>query len=125
MLAGHNVLVVEDAILIVMNIEAMLADVGCRSVASAGTVAEALALLAAAEFDLAIIDVSLGPEESWPVAERLAALGVPFVFSTGHGDGVRDPRFLDRPVLRKPWDARSLAATLATLLADRALRDRA
>jgi hypothetical protein len=37
-------------------------------------------------FDAAMLDVNLNGNKSYPVADALAARGVPFVFSTGYSD---------------------------------------
>ena len=52
LLSGRRVLVVEDEMLVLMMIEDMLADLGCKSVTSAATINKALALIVAQAFDL-------------------------------------------------------------------------
>ena len=84
LLSGRRVLVVEDEMLVLMNIEDMLADLGCESVTAAATVDQAVALIEAQVFDAALLDMNLNGIKSFPVADKLAALGVPFVFSTGY-----------------------------------------
>jgi DNA-binding response OmpR family regulator len=81
--------------LVVMMIEDMLADLGCKLVTSAATVDQALALINAQVFDAAMLDVNLNGNDSHPVAEALSARGVPFIYSIGG--------YSDRPVLRKPF----------------------
>lgn len=115
LLSGRRVLVVEDEMLVVMMIEDMLADLGCTSVASAATVARALALIDAQVFDIAILDMNLSGNDSHPVAEVLSARGIPFIYSTGNtGHGVGDG-YSDRPVLKKPFKYEELVAILANL----------
>jgi CheY-like chemotaxis protein len=100
LLSGRRVLVVEDEMLVVMMIEDMLADLGCKSVTSAATVDKALALIDAQVFDAAMLDMNLNGNDSHLVAEALSARGVPFVYSTGNtGHGMRDS-YSDRPVLK-------------------------
>jgi len=121
LLAGRRILAVEDEMLVLMNIETSLEDFGCTTICSAGSVAEALALIAKQSFDAAILDVNLGGEKSYPVADALASLGVPFVFSTGysnHGDRVD---LEDRPVLRKPYTREALFAAFARMVPDEPL----
>ncbi len=49
------------------------------------------------------------------MADRLAALGVPFLFATGYGEN-RDARGHDAaPVVEKPFDTERLVAAVATL----------
>ena len=80
------VLLVEDSPIIAMNTEALLLELDVGGVRTASNVAEALALIEAERFDLAILDLHLGDEDSLPVAEKLATLNVPVVFATGFGD---------------------------------------
>src|ERR1700730_12848300 len=83
-LSGRRLLVFEDEMMILMIIEDMLADLGCESVTDAATVDQALALIDAQVFDAAMLDMNLNGKNSHPVADALAARGVPFVFSTGY-----------------------------------------
>ena len=85
----------------------------------AATVAEAFALLDSESFHLAIIDVNLGGNDSYPVAEALARHDIPFVFSTGYGDHGDRADFDDRPVLRKPYARAALVTAFEELIADR------
>jgi CheY-like chemotaxis protein len=112
--ASKRVLVVEDEIIVAMLIEDMLSELGHVMVGSANTVASALALAEAnaGQFDLAILDVNLAGERSFPVARRLASDGVRFIFATGYGqNGVEDP-FRDTVTLKKPFRLEELAAAL-------------
>jgi len=117
LLAGRRILVVEDEMLVLMNVEYLLADLGCESVAAAATVDQALQLIEAQVFDAAVVDVNLNGHESYPVADALAARGVPFAFSTGYSDAGMKDAYRDRPILRKPYREEGLAQILASLLA--------
>lgn len=116
LLSGRRVLVVEDEMMVLMNIEYVLADLGCAAISAAATVDVALALLEAERFDMAILDVNLGDQASFRVAEALALRSIPFVFSTGYGEHRIEGRFRDRPVLRKPYSEQQLGAAVASLL---------
>ncbi len=59
LLSGRQVLVVEDEMLVLLNLEDMLADLGCGSVSAAATVDQALALIEEQTFDAAMLDVNL------------------------------------------------------------------
>jgi len=51
-----------------------------------------------------VLDLNLGPgHDGYPVAEALAARGLPFLFSTGYGRNGLHNGFRDRPVLTKPF----------------------
>jgi CheY-like chemotaxis protein len=117
LLSGRRVLVVEDEMLILIMIEDMLADLGCESVTAAATVSQAVALIEAEIFDVAMLDMNLNGNNSYVVADALAARDVPFVFSTGYsGHDMRDGH-RDRPVLKKPFIEKDLAEILRCLLA--------
>ena len=73
LLSGRRVLVVEDEMLVLIMIEDMPADLGCKSVTSAATVEKALALINAQVFDVALLDMNLNGSDSHPVAEALSA----------------------------------------------------
>jgi CheY-like chemotaxis protein len=116
-LKGMRVFVVEDESLLALLLEDMLAELGCAVVGSASTVSEAIDAVRQRTFDVAILDIKLGAEKSFPVAEVLAARGVPFVFATGYGDGQVDDRWRDRQVLQKPFAQDQLAEVLRRAVA--------
>lgn len=112
-----RIFVVEDEYLIRMLLEDMLTDLGHTIAAAVGTIAEAKELAQSADFNAAILDVNLDGEQIFPVAEILAARGLPFVFVTGYGEGSLPENFRGRPALQKPFQASKLESALATLLA--------
>lgn len=116
LLSGLRVLVVEDEMLVLMNIEDMLADLGCSSVSGAATAEKALAMIDVQSFDVALVDVNLDGSKSYPVADALAARGVPFVFSTGYSGQSMKDGYRDRPVLGKPYRNADLVEVLTRLL---------
>ncbi|MGI8704969.1 MAG: response regulator [Sphingomicrobium sp.] len=116
LLSGKRVLVVEDEMLVAMQIEDMLSDLGCTSITSAATIETALQSIAANTFDLATLDLNLNGTRSFAVAEALSDRHIPFAFATGYGP---DARFGDRPVLNKPYGFFQLKKVISKLLADR------
>ena len=101
--------------LVAMNIEDMLLDLGHEVAGIAGRLAPALALAGEAEFDLAMLDVNLAGEPSFPVADLLAERGIPYLFATGYGrDGIQEA-YRAAPVLQKPFRAIDLGEALARL----------
>jgi CheY-like chemotaxis protein len=109
-----RILLVEDESMVAMLIEDMLADLGHEVGATASHMSEALEVARTGSFDLAIIDVNLDGEPSYPVAELLASRGIPFAFATGYGPGGVDGTFAGSPTLAKPF----LLADLRRLLSD-------
>ena len=113
-LNGRRILVVEDEALVAMLVEDALADAGATVIGPAATVAEALALLEreAQVPHAAVLDLNLAGETSTPVADVLAARGVPFVVATGYGASGLPAGHADVPVLAKPYDPDDLTSTL-------------
>ncbi len=116
-LAGLTVLIVEDETIISFLIEDMALELGAGEICHAAGVAEALAFLAERRPDTAIVDLNLGGELAYPVAERLAALGVPFVFATGYGRQGVSAGWDSHPVLQKPFPVETLAREMREVLA--------
>ena len=114
-LDGRRVLLVEDESLVAMMAEDMLIDLGC-DVVVAMRLDQALAYLNSSVFDLAILDVNLGSARSYPVADALFALAVPFVFATGYGRSGIPNEWMSRPVIQKPFTIETLEAALRGLL---------
>ncbi|MBX5203645.1 HWE histidine kinase domain-containing protein [Rhizobium sp. NZLR1] len=111
-LSGLKVLLVENNLIIAMDGEDILRRLGA-DVATAPSVAEAMEILAGQSFDLALLDVNLGDETSFGIADRLAADGVPFVFATGYGEGIAQANsHSGAPVLQKPYTMEGVTDTL-------------
>ncbi len=120
-IGGLKVLVLEDETLIVMLLEVSLEDLGCSVVGPASTVAEGLALIANAPMDVALLDLNLNRgETAYPVADALAARGVPFAFVTGSDAGSLQLPHRGRPTLQKPFGDDALEAVLMALSLARA-----
>ena len=81
-----RVLLVEDGMIIAMDTEETLRDLGVAEVTIAAKVSSALKELEAESYDLAVLDYNLGTESSEPVAAKLNELGVPFWLATGYGE---------------------------------------
>lgn len=109
-------LVVEDEMLVLINIECALADLGCNDISAAATVEGALALLEEKQFDLAMLDRNLDGVMSDPVADALRAKSIPFVYATGYSDWGTDIRFGGQKVLIKPYSDHDLTAALKSIL---------
>lgn len=112
-LLGLEILLVEDEALVAAMLEDMLADFGCVLAGGAATVSEALAAVeAATEIDAAILDVNLGGEKVFPVADILVSRGVPIVFSTAYGPADLADRYPRARIIHKPYRPVALAELL-------------
>ena len=112
-LAGRRVLLVEDSMIIALDAEDALKEIGAQKVMVAADVARALKLLGRGDVDFALLDVNLGGENSMAVADALVAAKIPFAFATGYGeDTPLTARFSHAPVLKKPYSADQLRQAL-------------
>jgi CheY-like chemotaxis protein len=115
-LSGLRVLVVEDEMLVSMLVEDMLADFGCSVVGPAPDIEGALALIGAGQIDAALLDVNLAGRTSFPIADALKAIGVPFAFASGYGASGVEGEYATAPVLQKPFRQRDLEKALTGLV---------
>ncbi|QDA35908.1 response regulator (plasmid) [Paracoccus liaowanqingii] len=112
-LQDARILLVEDEMLICLDIEDMLQEFGCKVVGPAATAAKALALIDLEQIDLAVLDVNLGHEKSYPIVDRLTLLDIPFLLSTGYAE--IDARYDTCPRLQKPFSRAQLRDRLIRL----------
>lgn len=113
---GRRVLVVEDEFLVALLLEDQLERLGCRIGPTAATLAQAMDAVTAETFDIAVLDVNLSGEKSFPVAAALQSRGTPFLFATGFGEAGIDPAFAGAPVLQKPYTEAQLRDALVAAL---------
>lgn len=112
---GLKVLVVEDEAIIAMLLEDMLSELGHDMVASVANIDDARAEAASRKIDLAILDVNLGQQSSYPLTADLNAKGIPFILSTGYGR--LGAEWGDGVVLQKPFEVKALSAAISKSLA--------
>lgn len=105
------VLLAEDEMMVAMMLEDRLEHFGYQ-VLKAARLAACLALAESAAIDVAILDINLAGEVSFPVAEVLRRRGIPFVFSSGYGDDGLPAAWKGEKVLQKPYDTHQLISML-------------
>ena len=116
-LIDRRVLIVEDELLVAMELERLLRDAGCTILGPAPTVDRALALIRADPPDLGLLDVNLGGRWVTPVAEALAARGLPFVLVTSYEPGALGaPLLAEAPLVGKPFTRPALVRALSAAL---------
>jgi PAS domain S-box-containing protein len=105
-LAGLRVLVIEDEALIAIFVEDLLDQLGCALVGVMSRVGQGLEAIQGTQFDIALLDINVGGEPVYALAEALQKRGVPMVFMSGHLE-IADA-WRDRPRVQKPFDLEQL-----------------
>lgn len=113
---GRGVLIVEDEPLIGFVLQDLIEEAGGRVVAHATTLREAEQLAEVEGFDLAILDINLNGEMSYPAARRLAARKHPFFFVTGYAHLAIPEDLSGVPVLDKPYTRHAILRTAEQVL---------
>jgi CheY-like chemotaxis protein len=118
-LKSKRVLVIEDEIFICLLLQEMLKKMGCLVVGLANRSEKAVKMISETEFDVAIVDLNLNGESSYPAADMLIARQIPFVFSTGYGPQGLAPAYRHIRLIQKPFGERDLAEALLDVLKSR------
>ncbi|MDR6113310.1 MULTISPECIES: response regulator [unclassified Sphingomonas] len=112
-----RILVVEDEYMLADELQMELADADAIVLGPVSTVKEAIDLIASeAEIDGSILDVNLGGEFVFPVADRLAERGVPFLFTTGYDGSIIPARFADIDRCEKPINMRRITKAIGRVI---------
>lgn len=111
-----RILIVDDEPMISMLMEDWLTELGCEVVGPARSVRDGLDLVANGGLDGAILDVNLGGEDGYAVADALLRRSVPFAFATGDSGANAARGFGEAIVLHKPFDFEAVKAVLGKLL---------
>lgn len=104
--------------MIAMLLEDMLVGMGHEVVASARRLAEGVELARTSSIDVAVLDVNIDGQQSFPIAETLRDRAIPFLFVTGYGRKGVGPLYKNVPVLTKPYSEPSLKSVLNGILAE-------
>ena len=123
-LAGKRVLILEDEPLVSMLLEGMMEDFGCKVLGPFLQIAPALDFAREhhEEIDVAILDVNLGGQRSFAMADLLFEFGVPFVFASGYDEAGIDERWRMWPNLGKLFYETELRNLLWSMISKDARR---
>ena len=103
--AGRRVLIVEDEFLVSLATTDLLESVGCEIVGPAACLAAAVQLAQSEPLDAAVLDIDVGGQMIWPVAEELQRRAVPFLFLSAINKlSIFPPIFAAARALDKPLE---------------------
>lgn len=112
-----RILVVEDEYLLADDLAQELMEEGAEVVGPVPSVARAMSLLDAhARLDGAILDINLGGEPVFPVADLLIDRGVPVLFTTGYDAAALPSRLAHVPRCEKPVNIARVTAALGRVI---------
>ena len=112
-----NILIVEDEWLIAEDYASVLRGAGHSIVGPCATVETALSTIKENPVELALLDMELIGETSFPVAQCLRERNIPFAFLSGHGMRDLPPAMRDQQILPKPIEHAALLAAVEQLSA--------
>jgi DNA-binding response OmpR family regulator len=111
-----QVMIVEDDALLGIHLADMLSHRGIQVIGPCSSVERALQAMASHQPDAAILDVDLDGHMSFPVADALARLNVPFLWLSGSSPDTLPEHYRVRPFVRKPFVPAVILSELADLL---------
>lgn len=112
-----RILLVEDEQLVAMQLRSELEHRGHTVLGPATSLSAGLQLASSSDFDIALVDISLGRDTSAEIAKLLDSRGIPFAFATGYTDGALLPdRLRDRPRIAKPYLIEDVCQVITELL---------
>ncbi|XAZ26301.1 response regulator (plasmid) [Sinorhizobium sp. B11] len=112
-----RVLLVEDDLLLAMDMEDFLVDQGFQVVGPFGRLAQALQALSGQPVDLAIVDLNLAGELSFPLIDTLRRRETPIIVCSGYAElpEIRS-KLADLPLIAKPWSPQALTKRIDEVL---------
>ena len=111
----RRVLVVEDDVLIGMDVKSALDAMGCQVLGPITTVNAAIQAVTTNSLDAAVLDINLGTELSFPIADALTSSNVPFLFLTAYDRATLPAAYRDKTVIAKPFYREALVRVLARI----------
>jgi CheY-like chemotaxis protein len=113
-LRGRRILVAEDDYITAFDLKAELESKGAEVIGPVADLDSAMNLLASgAAPDGAILDINLGGQPVFPLADTLRERSIPVVFATGYEQEAIPALYADLPCFEKPVDMRRVAQALA------------
>jgi DNA-binding NtrC family response regulator len=114
-LTGKRVMIVEDEFLLALSLEEDLMTAGAIVVGPFATLPEAMQAIDKESFDVAILDINLNGEMSYPAADALIERGAPFILLSGYAATGLPERFRAFRQLPKPYDVARLIEALQAI----------
>jgi DNA-binding NarL/FixJ family response regulator len=111
-----QVMIVEDDALLALDVASAVRGAGLQVVGPFSSVDAAVRAVWVQQPDIAILDIDLRGQMSFPVADALAAANVPFVWLSGSSPEVLPSPHRSRPFASKPVAAVGILQLIAQML---------
>lgn len=111
-LAGRRILVVEDEAILAMGIMEEIEDHGGVVLGPVATLEAGKLALQQQKPDACIVNINLGPDKVYELADLLIEQDVPFVFASSESRAAIPERFVSVPLHTKPIKMVEAAAAL-------------
>jgi DNA-binding response OmpR family regulator len=121
LLTGQRILLVEDDSMVAFDLQNLIREAGGQVIAYAETLTQAMELADTPDLSLAVLDFSLESHDSLPVAAKLHARGIPFIFHTGCDRCLTANTWPFVPVVQKPANRKALLSALTSVAARSAM----
>lgn len=109
---GKCILVVEDDYFLATDAKRLLESLGAVVFGPTSSVGDALAIIETGAIDAAVLDIELGEEDAFPVADALMGRNIPFVFASGVARERVPVRFDGYRLVEKPMELRLIVEAL-------------
>ncbi len=110
------ILLVEDEFLLANTLADDLISAGYAVVGPFAALAQAKDGSQKEHIDLAILDINLGEEKVYPLADELIERKMPFILLTGYGPNDLPEQFKHSPRLAKPYNASKLLSAIEQIV---------
>lgn len=116
-LKGKRILVVEDEYMIAADLKRELIRYGAEVVGPTGGLARGLELAEDHDLDGALLDLNLEGDWTYPLADRLDAAAVPYLFLTGYDSWALPSAYATKPTVAKPYALSAVMGMMERLCA--------
>jgi len=97
-----RIFIVEDEPILAMVLKQLLQEAGFEIAGATGNLAKALSIVESGICDAAVLDANLAGVSAAPIADALAARGLPFLVLSGYSPEQQPAAFRAGPYLQKP-----------------------